>query len=341
VPREQRRRREAREGGSDGDERSGQAVEGDAVGPLGRGGDPERQQPVGRRERDHDPVLRVGLRDQAADLHQADEAGRREQDQPALAQCDDGGGGEHECRERGAEVRELVRRVEQGGEGDGHRADQAHAGEDLGPPGDCRGRADRGDGGGDPERGQVGQQLVLGRGEQERRVAARDAGAGGRDCGVGVAVAPVRPDAGAEEQRRGDRAEGDTRRRADPPAVDRQHEEEDDAEHRDRGAGERQRPRAEPRREVELRLLEARRPRRPRRRQGRLVRRRRRDGDGGEAPWRRSLDGCGNVRRPGRRGRPGALRGRLGLVQRLEPFGHGPEPAELAPQGAELGFEGV
>jgi hypothetical protein len=53
------------------------------------------------------------------------------------------------------------------------------------------------------------------------------------------------PDAAAEDQRRGKPTERDTEARSDPAAVDREHEEEDDAEQRDDATGERQGFRAE------------------------------------------------------------------------------------------------
>jgi hypothetical protein len=96
------------------------------------------------------------------------------------------------------------------------------------------------------------KEVVAGCGEEERRVAAGDAGAGGRERGVRVAVAAVEEGAAGEDQHRGDRPERDARHRPDPAAVDREHEEEDDTEHRHRAARPRERPGAEQDAQIEL-----------------------------------------------------------------------------------------
>ena len=315
VAAEERRRREAGERSAHGDERRGQPVERRAVAPLRGGGDPECDQPADRGERDHHAVLRLRLCNQPADLHEADEAGGGEQRQPALAERHDGRGDQDDCREGRAQAGELPGWVEHRGERHGHGAEQAEAGEDLRSPGDCRGGADRRDCGGDAERGQVGQQLVLGRGKEQGGVPAGDAGSGGGDGCVGLPVAPVRPHAGAEEQARSDGAERDAGHGPDPATVDGQHEEEDDAEHGDGPTGEGEGPRAQPRRDVEVGRLESGRARRRERAAARAA-----PGPGRELVVRRRVNGLDGVVR---------LRQGLGL-DRVESIGHRPQAAELA-----------
>ena len=69
----------------------------------------------------------------------------------------------------------------------------------------------------------------LRRGEQDH-VAAGDPRSDGGQCGVCLAVAPAKLDAGAVHDRSRETAEGDASLRADPAAVHGQDEEEDDAE---------------------------------------------------------------------------------------------------------------
>ena len=106
------------------------------------------------------------------------------------------------------------------------------------------------------------------RGEQGH-VAAGDPGADRRERGVvHVREAPLDVEARREEERGRQRAERDARDRADPAAVDREHEEEDDPEQRHRAAGPGERLRSEEGGPVDL-LADARRlrsgARRPRR----------------------------------------------------------------------------
>jgi hypothetical protein len=128
------------------------------------------------------------------------------------------------------------------------------------------------------------------RGEQ-RCVAAADAGS---HSGVGrvvqVAVAATHDEAGGEEKRGRDRPEADACHRADPAAVHREHEEEDDAQKRDDAACPGEHLRGEEVREGE--------PAPPRR----LLRRRRR------SRWEQALGWCARCPSHGRRRRGGRSR---------------------------------
>ena len=96
-----------------------------------------------------------------------------------------------------------------------------------------------------------------GRGEQ-RRVAAGDARTGSGHGRVEAAVASVHEDAGGEDDGGCQGTEGHALHRADPAAVRRKDEEEDDAEEGDDAARDREPARAEEVGGVELRQLEAR-----------------------------------------------------------------------------------
>jgi hypothetical protein len=119
------------------------------------------------------------------------------------------------------------------------RAEEAERGERLRRPrkGDdhARGRdACRRD-----ERPRRRKEVVQDRGRSERRVAARDPSAAGRQRRVQLPVAAMDHEPCCEDEHGRARAERNPGHRADPPAVRGEHEEEDDAEERHDAAGER------------------------------------------------------------------------------------------------------
>ena len=187
--------------------------------------------------------------DECDRLRRGDGDRRDEQTAPVAEHCHDGRRGEHEAGERRAGCREAV--LQRDRNRHEHRADEPERRERLGPPGERDRRTEGGDRGGRGQCERRRDQVVERRRGEQRRVEAGDAGACRRDGCVRVAVAPTQPDAGADERSRGGRPEGDPRRRADPAAVDGEHEEEDDAEERHDAAGPRERTRAEQHAQVE------------------------------------------------------------------------------------------
>jgi hypothetical protein len=236
----------AGEGAAPDDRRRGEAAHADAerVRDAGDGKDqPER-------DRDCRSVL-VIRRDERDSLRRRGDDRRDRQPAPLAPDRERERRREDESCERGSQRRHAA--LERDGDRHEHRADQPEAGDRLGPPDECDAGAGRRDPCCKKQRGRRGEEVVERRGGEERRVSACEPGADGGNGGVRVAVAPVQPEPRAEDEAGGERAEADARRRADPAAVDREDEEEDDPEERHCAAGPGERTRAQEEAEVEPR----------------------------------------------------------------------------------------
>ena len=141
-------------------------------------------------------------------------------------------------------------------------------------PGDRDHDADRGDPRRQAKRGERRHEPVERRGCQQSGVAAGDPGRDGGESRVELTVPVPGDEAYDDEEDRREGAERDALDGPDPAAVDREHEEEDDAEHRHEPARPRQRPRTEQVAEVDGRTRRLPRARR-RRRRGRALKPRR------------------------------------------------------------------
>jgi hypothetical protein len=192
---------------------------------------PEDQQPDDRR---HDDVAcgRIGpdVEHEPDRLSDDDDCAGSEEGVPAAADRDRDQPGEDEGRKGSPERADLG--IDRMGERDERRADEAERRDGLRVPGQRDRRPYTRDPGGDHKRGEIRNQAVHRGGGEQRRVAARDAGADGRDRRVELPVPVAHHDPAGEHQRRRERAEQDALRRPDPAAIDGEDEEEDDAQQR-------------------------------------------------------------------------------------------------------------
>ena len=180
--------------------------------------------------RDDVPFGRLGLGDEERDLRDARGDAEDEQARPALPYRNGRGAGEDERGESCPGCGQLAR-FEPDGRRREERADQAEARDQLGRP--CNGRGDtgRGDPAGDQQGGPIGNEVVQHLRREQRHVRAADSRADRRERRVvQVRETALDVEAGAESERRGDRPERDAGYRADPAAVHREHEEEQDPE---------------------------------------------------------------------------------------------------------------
>ncbi len=236
---EERRCREDAERRRQGDENARERVD-----PLRREGSHDRGREVERHEQRGDGDRAAGRLVPLGDeqRHPLRRRGRDacdEEPRPAAPEAHDRDRGEHERGERRSEHLDAAldpdrRRRE-------CRADETDPREDLRRPRERDRGPDGGDRRGEDEGGGVVDEVVAGGGGEERRVAAREPRADRGERRVELPVAPPRDDTGGHEQPGHERTGEDALGGADPAAVDREHEQEDDAEqgHDPAGDGER------------------------------------------------------------------------------------------------------
>ena len=219
--------------------------------PADAGG--EVQQAEDRRERKQPRVGPSSIGEEHEHLRRGQDRARDQEPAPAKRHSDGDGRCQHERHEGGADGGET--RV---GDQEGrrhHRADESDSRDELFAPNERHAETDGGDARRDDECCCSGKQVVQRGCCKQRRVAARDARADCGDGGVRPAVAAPQLQPGNEEEERRDAAQRDSRAGADPAAVHRQGEEEDDPEHGHGAAGDREAFRAEDGGPVDLALL--------------------------------------------------------------------------------------
>ncbi len=210
-------------------------------GQLATDRDPEQNEGEGRCD-DDGARARRRVDNKPLDLNPHEERGRNEQLAPVARHCDSARGDENDDRERGglprhAGVEGLQRRRERGTE-------EADPRDDLRAPAKRYHGRDRSNGAGQRQRQPVGDEVVAGSRRGERCIAARDACA---DCGKRrpvLAVARPEEETGAEDERRGRRAERDASAVVDPATIRGEDEEQPDAQRHHGATGDRKATRA-------------------------------------------------------------------------------------------------
>ncbi len=191
----------------------------------------EEQEPEeGRHEHDAHRCALAGVEHEPRKLRDGGEHAGDQQVVPAPPNRHDGGPGQDDAGEGGPDRSQPA--VEGGGDGNKGGADQSDRRDRLGAPGERNRRSDRGDSGCDRQRRHVWHEPVERRRGEQCGVSARDARADGGHCRVELAVAAAHLEPAREDEQRRQRAEAHPLSRPDPAAVDRQDEEEDDAERR-------------------------------------------------------------------------------------------------------------
>ena len=295
--------------------------------------DAGERQPDGDRRNVSCPV---DIGDEHEGLRADDRGNAHEQRLPASARGHHGGRREDDHRESGGCGRHA--RVDRLQRGRQRGADEPDAGQDLRAPRERDRGRQRGDQARERQGQCVGHEVVPCGRRREGRVGTRRAGAHGREGGEQLPVPRPDGEPGAEDERRGDRADEDALGRANPPAVRSQHEEQADPERGDRAADDREAARTEELPPIDELAGGRARPRRWRDRPGGGLHRRSRCG--GRRQFR-SGGGTQRGRRPKRRLVDGdrSRRIRLGLVRRGAR--EGADRDELVAQPVDSQLDGI
>jgi hypothetical protein len=140
-----------------------------------RNADREEDEAIGDAHRDHGRVARRRIDDEDRALRQGDQAAGGEQPRPAAADANCAGCSQDDDHERSPDFGNTG--LERCDQGHGDRADEPDARNELGSPDEGRHDLDSRDPARDRERGEIGNQLVPSRGEQQRRVPSCDSDA--------------------------------------------------------------------------------------------------------------------------------------------------------------------